>query len=131
MWRPLGLLKSQTELLNCLIMYPPSQQQQQQGAASGSCICSALDISGAMNESQLISSLRGMNLGDDFWMYSFKASCDGRRKRKLAIAPFSNASPKQVTPCKRSYSHKWTLCPCAHAGELTKLSPSRHFLSLL
>lgn len=23
----------------------------------------------------------------------------------------------QVTPCTRSYSHKWTLCPCAHAGK--------------
>ena len=84
----------------------------------GQCICNLLSgaLSGAMNESQLISSLRGMNLGDDFWMYSFKAryTVMERYGHPSQLTPLSTT---QVTPCQRSYSHKWTLCPCAHAGD--------------
>ncbi|GAX85053.1 hypothetical protein CEUSTIGMA_g12473.t1 [Chlamydomonas eustigma] len=56
-----------------------------------------LSIKGATSSEDVIYQLRGMNLGDDFWMYSFK-----------------------VAPCAKSFSHKWTLCPCAHAGETAR-----------
>ena len=28
--------------------------------------------------------------------------------------------PAEVAPCTRAYAHKWTLCPCAHAGETAR-----------
>eukprot|EP00197_Chlamydomonas_leiostraca_P015542 CAMPEP_0202866974 /NCGR_PEP_ID=MMETSP1391-20130828/8460_1 /ASSEMBLY_ACC=CAM_ASM_000867 /TAXON_ID=1034604 /ORGANISM="Chlamydomonas leiostraca, Strain SAG 11-49" /LENGTH=345 /DNA_ID=CAMNT_0049546967 /DNA_START=88 /DNA_END=1122 /DNA_ORIENTATION=- len=49
------------------------------------------------SQQDCISQLRALNLGDDFWMYCFK-----------------------VVPCAKTYSHKWTLCPCAHAGETAR-----------
>mmetsp|Transcript_9845 Transcript_9845/g.21009 ORF Transcript_9845/g.21009 Transcript_9845/m.21009 type:complete len:470 (-) Transcript_9845:2382-3791(-) len=60
-------------------------------------IARKLSVSGASSEGEVISKLRSLDLGDDFWMYSFK-----------------------VVPCAKSYSHKWTLCPCAHAGETAR-----------
>lgn len=44
-----------------------------------------------------VSALRALNLPDSFWTDEFK-----------------------VVPCAKTYSHKWTLCPCAHAGETAR-----------
>eukprot|EP00798_Chlamydomonas_sp_ICE-L_P030224 gene30224-35213_t len=52
-----------------------------------------LSVSGN-SEGEMLRNLRSMNLGDDFWIYGFK-----------------------VTPCTKSYSHKWSFCPCGHEGE--------------
>lgn len=51
-----------------------------------------------------IASLRSLNLDDEFWMYEFK-----------------------IVPCSKTYSHKWTLCPCAHDGETAKRRCPRLF----
>jgi hypothetical protein len=37
----------------------------------GNDVCRQLSVAGA-SSSDVIASLRSMNLGDDFWMYSFK-----------------------------------------------------------
>ncbi|KAG2495623.1 hypothetical protein HYH03_006223 [Edaphochlamys debaryana] len=44
-----------------------------------------------------VSALRALNLPDSFWTDEFK-----------------------VVPCAKTYSHKWTLCPCAHIGETAR-----------
>ncbi|KAG2444735.1 hypothetical protein HXX76_001479 [Chlamydomonas incerta] len=44
-----------------------------------------------------VSALRALNLPDSFWTDEFK-----------------------VVPCAKTFSHKWTLCPCAHIGETAR-----------
>ncbi|KAG2448986.1 hypothetical protein HYH02_005740 [Chlamydomonas schloesseri] len=44
-----------------------------------------------------VSALRSLNLPDSFWCHEFK-----------------------VVPCAKTFSHKWTLCPCAHIGETAR-----------
>ena len=33
------------------------------------------------------------------------------------LPPFS---PLQIVPCTKTYSHKWSLCPCAHPAETVR-----------
>ncbi|PNH03770.1 Zinc finger CCCH domain-containing protein 56 [Tetrabaena socialis] len=53
-------------------------------------------LSGTAGE-DCVSALRALNLPDSFWTDEFK-----------------------VVPCAKSFSHKWTLCPCAHIGETAR-----------
>ncbi|GLC58241.1 hypothetical protein PLESTB_001336900 [Pleodorina starrii] len=53
-------------------------------------------LSGNTSE-DCVSALRSLNLPDSFWTDEFK-----------------------VVPCAKTYSHKWTLCPCAHIGETAR-----------
>lgn len=65
--------------------------------------------------------LRGHGLG---------RACRGRDRRPLPLIGHPGGLPcrrrppacarAQVVPCAKSYSHKWTLCPCAHAGETAR-----------
>ncbi len=109
-----------------------------------------LVVTAASSSEDVISQLRGMNLGDDWWMYQFKVSavCCPRRgpsgSTHLLLSQVSNcgfflqlpplhlisipmhliavAASPQVVPCAKIQSHKWTLCPCAHAGKDVSMS---------
>ncbi|MEW5299913.1 MAG: hypothetical protein WDW36_002883 [Sanguina aurantia] len=54
-------------------------------------------MSAATGNDDCLSLLAALDLDADFYMYSFK-----------------------VIPCSKVYSHKWTVCPCAHAGETAR-----------
>lgn len=43
-----------------------------------------LSVAGASSSEDVIASLRSMNLGDNFWMHSFKVRVAGPRSRKAA-----------------------------------------------
>lgn len=45
----------------------------------------------------IVAGLRQLQLPDSFWCYEFK-----------------------VVPCQKATPHKWTLCPCSHAGETAR-----------
>ena len=57
-------------------------------------ICRTLSLIDLATSEDVIAHLKGLCLGDDFWMYSFK-----------------------VVPCAKTTNHKWTLCPCGHQGK--------------
>ena len=99
-------------------------------------ICRTLSIIGAATSEDVIAHLRGLNLGDDFWMFSFKVflphgsiwtsstlfpapmlACVGASARPTASGDSCLSPSRQVVPCAKTFSHKWTLCPCGHAGE--------------